>query len=149
MPNFLNSIIIDNIKAAVAAGTTTQTSSNISTNGADNFLFLILVGTITATGVPVISIQGSTDGTNFNDLLGTGVTLTATTDDGKIIAIEIDGPLPAFTHLRVQMTRPVANAVIDRMLCIRRFGIRLQPTTQGTLVHASSKYVVSPPVGAA
>ena len=145
----LNVLEISNLKAAVAAGTTTQTSSGLSCNGADNFLFLVLIGTITATGVPVISVQGSTDGgSNYNDLAGTGVTLTATTDDGKIIAVEIDLPDPSFTHLRVQVTRPTANAVIDRILGFRH-GRRLQPVTQGTLVHASSKYVISPLAGTA
>lgn len=143
----MNRLEVSNLLAAVAAGTTTQQSSALSTNGADNFLFMILMGTLTATTVPVISIQGSTDGTNFSDLAGTGVTL-ADTDDGCIVLIEIDGPIPTLTHLRVQITRPTANAVIDRVVGIRR-GRRLEPVTQGTLVHASSKYVISPAVGTA
>lgn len=145
----INEMVHDRLNNAVAAGTTTIQSAAVSCNGADNFLFGILMGTITATGTPVISIQASIDGgSTYADLAGSGITLVATTDNNKLILIEIDLPSPLYDHLRVQVTRPTANAVIDAIF-VERATMRQQPVVQGVGVHASSKYLVSPAIGAA
>lgn len=146
----INFLVFSRLKNAVAAGTTTQTSTGLSCGVGSSFLFGILMGTITATGTPVCSIQVSTDGgSNYSDLEGSGITLVASTDDNKLILLELDLPKVSWTHVRVQVTRPTANAVIDGIFSCHYGAKNLQPRTQGTGVHASSKYLVTPAVGTA
>lgn len=144
----INELEFTRIKNAVAAGTSTVLSSAISANGADNFLFGILLGTITATSVTVISVQASLDGITWSDLAGSGVTVVPTTDDNKMILIEVDLPVVAHVSFKVQILRGTANCVVDGIFVCRR-GRRLEPVSQGLQVHASSKYLITPPIGAA
>ena len=147
MPQLINELEFADLLAPVVAGTSTQVSAALSCNGATNFLFLVAFGALTSTTAPVVSIQGSTDGTNFSDFEGSGC-LVADTESNKTVVVECDLPKYTFTHLRVQITRPTANAVIRGVIGCRRLR-RHQPVTQGPGIIATSKYVISPPAGTA
>lgn len=145
--SLLNGVQQDRLSNAVAAGTSLITGTAISCKHKANLLFIFLVGTLTATAVTKCKLQASTDGgSNYNDIEGSGVDLTPTTDDNKAIGIELINPLPTWTHVRPIVSRGTANAVLDGILC-ESTGQRSEPVTSG--VHASSKRLITPAVGTA
>lgn len=131
-----------------AAGTSTITpGAGIDMQGFNHCLFLVLLGTITATGVPAIKIQqsdddGSTDA--YSDLEDTAYAVTDAEDD-EIIAVEIIRPTKRY--LKLILTRTTANVVLDGILAILG-GAQSHPVTQPATINGAEVHV-SPAEGTA
>lgn len=125
------------ISNAVAAGTSTVTSSALDMLDYDGVLFVISLGAITATSVTVAKVQQSSDdgsADDYTDLAGTAtVTPTPSTDDNKVLLIDIYKP--AKRYLKAVVTRTTANCVIDGILAIRYHG-HVQPAALDATVKA-------------
>ena len=129
---------------AVAAGTSDQNSSSVDMKSYDAVTFCVGFGTITASAVTSIKVQGSDDDSSFSDLAGTAITV-ADSDDNKIVLAEIN--CPQQRYIRVVVDRGTQNAVID-------FGVALQskanaaPVTQSSSV-LGSEFHQAPAAGTA
>lgn len=143
--NFLAKNEIERVSNAVAAGTTAVNTSAVSTANLAAVTFVALLGTITATGVPSMKIQGSNDGgSNWADLAGTNIA-GDDADDNKMIASEIVAP--TYSSLRAVITRATANVVVDGVLAIKH-AKRVAPVTHGSTVVDAETHV-SPDAGTA
>jgi hypothetical protein len=104
---------------AVAAGQTTITpSAGIDTQGYSHCRFIVLWGTITATGVQSAKVQQSSDdgvADTFADLTGTSVSV-ADDDDNKMTIIDINNP--AERYLKCIISRATADSVVDGIIAI-------------------------------
>ena len=129
---------------AVAAGTSDQNSSSVDMKSYDAVTFCVGSGTITASAVTSVKVQGSDDDSSFSDLAGTAITV-ADSDDNKIVLAEIN--CPQQRYIRVVVDRGTQNAVID-------FGVALQskanaaPVTQSSSV-LGSEFHQAPAAGTA
>jgi hypothetical protein len=103
------------LSPGVAAGTTTVYPTAHQTKNGTNIVITVIVGTITSTGVLVLTPQYSVDGTNYTDVTAQAVTF-ADTDDDKIAVFDFINIPPKVTHVRVKMARTVANTVITAVL---------------------------------
>lgn len=117
-----------------AAGTSTITpSAGVDMQGFNSAMFLVLLGTITSTGVPSIKIQQSDDdgvADGYSDLEGTAFAATDA-DDDKIIAVEILRPTKRY--LKLILARTTANVVLDGIVCVLGNPIGPLPITQTTI----------------
>lgn len=112
--NFTHIALTKVVMREVAAGTTSTTSSSVDMLGYGAARFIALFGTLTASHVTNIKLQGSSDNTNFADLTGSATTSLADADSGKILIIDIFKPVQRY--LRVSVQRGTANAVINGVL---------------------------------
>jgi len=119
---------------AQAAGTTAVNGSAVDTQGFESCRFVALLGTLTATQVTSIKIQGSDDGsTNWVDMTGTLVGPAADGDGNKILISEIYKP--SKRYVRCAVNRATANAVIDGVIA-ELFVPYRAPVTADTTVSA-------------
>ena len=129
---------------AVAAGTSDQNSSSVDMKSYDAVTFCVGFGTITASAVTSIKVQGSDDDSAWSDLAGTAISV-ADSDDNKVVLAEIN--CPQQRYVRVVVDRGTQNAVID-------FAIALQskanaaPVTQSSSV-LGSEFHQAPAAGTA
>ena len=129
---------------AVAAGTSDQNSSSVDMKSYDAVTFCVGFGTITASAVTSIKVQGSDDDSAWSDLAGTAISV-ADSDDNKVVLAEIN--CPQQRYVRVVVDRGTQNAVID-------FGVALQskanaaPVTQSSSV-LGSEFHQAPAAGTA
>lgn len=135
---------------AVAAGTTDITpSAGIDMSGFEGCLFMVDLGTITASAVTSIKVQQSSDDGSsdaYSDLEGTSVTI-ADTDDNKIAYVDVYRPQKRYLKLIVD--RGTQNAVVDGITAIQ-YGPRVLPTTHdSTTVLSGSEVHASPAEGTA
>lgn len=133
--NLLKSCRIVRAKNAVAAGTTTQTSSTFDSQGATSVTAIGLIGTITATGVPAFKLQqgDASDGSDAADI--TGATVAYTDADSNKIAL-IECLKLTKRYVTVVCTRGTANAVLDGILLLF-MGNRTEPQSSETTVVGS------------
>ena len=133
-------------KAAVAAGTTDQTSSWIDTANCEGVMFAVVFGAITSGAVTSIKAQQAqiSDGTGAADLEGTAIPV-ADTDDDKIFLLDVYRPRERYVACVVD--RGTQNAVIDAIIAIP-YGAKVVPVTQGSTVGGSECHV-SPAEGTA
>ena len=142
--NVSRGIKFTRVMDAVAAGTSDQNSSSVDMKSFDAVTFAVGFGTITASAVTSIKVQGSDDDSSFSDLAGTAITV-ADSDDNKIVLAEIN--CPQQRYIRVVVDRGTQNAVID-------FGVALQskanaaPVTQSSSV-LGSEFHQAPAAGTA
>lgn len=130
-------MVFTRLKAAVAAGQTTVNSDSIDLEdtGARSVLFGILFGTLTAGNVNTITIQGSTDDSNWVDYENDDVAFTVPDDqDDKLVLCEIIKP--KYRYVRVEIARATADAVVDGIFGVVNFFHRNSPVTQGSGVSA-------------
>ncbi len=117
-----------------AAGTSTITpSAGVDVQGFNSAMFLVLLGTVTSTGVPSIKIQQSDDdgvADGYSDLEGTAFAATDA-DDDKIIAVEILRPTKRY--LKLILARTTANVVLDGIVCVLGNPIGPLPISQTTI----------------
>ena len=129
---------------AVAAGTSDQNSSSVDMKSYDAVTFCVGFGTITASAVTSIKVQGSDDDSAWSDLAGTAISV-ADSDDNKVVLAEIN--CPQQRYVRVVVDRGTQNSVID-------FGVALQskanaaPVTQSSSV-LGSEFHQAPAAGTA
>ena len=104
------------LSSGVAAETTTVYPTAHQTKNGKNVVMTVIVGTITSTGVLVLTPQYSTDGgSNYTDLTSAAVTY-ADTDSNKIAVFDFISIPPKVTHTRIKMARSTANVVITAVL---------------------------------
>lgn len=144
--SLLNGIQQDRLSNGVAAGTTLITSSALALKFKKNILVQFLIGTITATAVTKCKLQASADGgSTYNDVAGSGVDLTPSTDDNKIVSLELINPNYAWTHIKALVVRGTANCVVDGIVALSAAG-KSEPVPV-TGIHASSKRLITPDLG--
>lgn len=105
---------------ATAAGTSDINGASFDTNQAGGpyncFLAIAAVGTLTATQVTSLKIQGSADNSTWSDLSGVVQGPVADTDGNKLIIVDVFRP--KFRYLRAVLDRGTANAVLDAIIYI-------------------------------
>lgn len=114
-----------------AAGTTVRKSSGVDCNGHDTVMFIVSIGTITASGSVVMKLQGSdtdVDGA-YVDLSGAEKTMLDG-DDDKLMTLELIRPIHQYN--RVVVTPTTANAVIDLGIAILGKHSRTEPVPRDT-----------------
>lgn len=135
--------IITRVSNAVAAGTSDITSDSVDMAQAESIAFVVLFGTITASAVTSVKVQGSQDNSTWYDLQSTSITV-ADDDDNQVFVPEVIRP--TWRYIRCIVDRGTQNAVVDGILAIQtnpRFPPVTQPATTTTEVN------VSPPSGTA
>ena len=113
---------------AVAAATTTITSSALDTKGFDGALFIVSMGAIAATSACSAKLQQSSDDGSadaYSDLLGTSISM-ADTDDNKLVLIDISKPQKRY--LKLVLARATATAVVDSISALL-YNPKNEPTT--------------------
>ena len=134
------------VKNAVAAGTTNQTTTAVDTAGFQGCRFIAAFGTITATAVTSVKVTQADDAgisVNAEDLAGSGVSLTPSTDDNKVVIVDVFKPTRRYLQLTV--LRGTANAVIDGVVAELYEG-RNYPEAKDTTVKGQA-LLVSPAAG--
>ena len=146
--SILKNADIDRVKVNAAAGTGNVESDSVDMANYEGVIFLAVLGTITATGVPSIKAQQSSDDGSsdaFADLLGTLVT-GDDADGDKILALEIYKPRERYVKCIVG--RATANVEVDGIFAVK-FGPRKAPVALNADVVAESETHVSPAEGTA
>lgn len=134
---------------ATAAGTTSLSGAGIPVEGFDTFLFILDVGTITATGSCGQKIQGSDDDVdgNYVDLEGTLNTMLDG-DDGKLLIQEV--VRPQYNYIRRRVLRNTANVVINSGVALCGVHPRNEPVSRdATVSHYGFTSDISPEAGTA
>lgn len=147
MGNLSSRTSLKRVLNAVAAGTSTQTSSAVDLAGYQGVRFIVTLGAITATGVPQIKASDcDTSGGSYADIAGSlGTAFTASTDDNKVWVLDIYRPTKRY--IKCIVLRTTANAVIDSIVAELYDG-KVQPSTDDTTV-LGRKLLVSPIDGTA
>lgn len=144
----LKNVKVTRAVAATAAGTSDVTGSTIDTAGYEGVLFLLDVGTLTATQVTSMRAQqgAASDMSDAADLEGSIAGPVADGDGQKYLAIDVYRPLERY--VRVIVDRATANAVLNGGVAIL-YGARSGPITQGTGAGgvAFNKVLVTPAEG--
>lgn len=128
---------------AGAAGTSAINGSTVDCLGATGVQFEVQMGTILSTAVTSLKVQGSDDGSTWNDLEGTGQTI-ADTDDDKLFFCDIYRPIHRYN--RVVVNRGTANATVAGATA-RKYGLRKAALSHGTGV--AGETFASPVIGTA
>ena len=129
---------------AVAAGTSDQNSSSVDMKSYDAVTFCVGFGTITASAVTSIKVQGSDDDSAWSDLAGTAVSV-ADSDDNKMVLAEINQPQQRY--VRCVVDRGTQNAVIDFAVAMQSKANKA-PVTQSSTV-LGSEFHQAPAAGTA
>lgn len=122
------------ISNAAAAGTSDINSSSVDMKGFTAAQFIVAFGTITASAVTSIKLQGSSDDSSFSDLEGTSQTV-ADDDDDQCFIIDVDQP--TYRYLRVVVDRGTQNAVVDGIFAQQYRGYDGPVTHDSTTVGGS------------
>ena len=130
------------VKNAVAAGTSNQTTTAVDTAGYQGCRFIAAFGTITATAVTSVKVTQADDAgisVNAEDLAGSGISLTPSTDDNKVVIVDVYRP--SRRYLQLSILRGTANAVIDGVVAElyegRLYPIAKDATIKGQVLLAS------------
>jgi hypothetical protein len=118
--------VVTRVSNAEAAATSDITSTAVDMSLYDNVAFVVTFGTITASAVTSVKVQGSHDNSNWADLEGTAITV-ADDDDNQVFVAEV--LQPAHRYVRCIVDRGTQNAVVDGIIAIQH-GIRYLPVTQ-------------------
>jgi hypothetical protein len=138
--------------SSVAAGTSVQNGTGVdmaADGGYDGVLFVLLVGTLTATQVTALKAQQSSDDAAtdaYDDLAGTLTGPFADADSNKMIALDVFRP--AKRYVRPVVNRATANAVLDGVVAIQYRG-RKVPSIHDVTKLIASKSLVAPAEGTA
>lgn len=135
MLSLMQNAMAKRVMNAVAAGTSVQNSSSVDMQGFDAVTFVALFGTISASAVTAIKVQQSDDdggADDWTDLAGTlSTVMTPTTDNNKVLAVEVVRPTKRY--LRLVVNRATGNAVIDGVFALKTHP-RVSPVTHDTTV---------------
>jgi len=144
--SLLKDVQVIRVEESVAAGTATTTTDVVDMAGFEGAMFVVTLGTVTATGVTTLKLQQcDTSGGDYADLTGTGLVSTGTTSDEKIMLVEIINPLERYIKL-VAVTS-VANVGIDS-INVFKFGSSKLPITEDDTVD-NSEQTIAPVEGTA
>ena len=143
--NISNQIKTTRVMNAVAAGTSDQNSSSVNMSNFEGVRFTAAFGTITAGAATSVRVQQSADNSNWDDLLGSDITV-ADDDDNQLVVIDIWRPIDRY--VRVTVKRATQNAVIDGVVA-EQYGPRLLPTTDDSATVVAREIHTSPAEGTA
>lgn len=136
---------------AVAAGTSTITpSSGIDMANFESCIFIVSMGTITASAVTSIEVHASSDdgaSDSYTALTGTNVAIAAD-DDNQVFYVEVHKPVPSNRYLKCIVNRATANAVLDGIIAIQT-GAKKLPVTHDSTTVGGGELHVSPAEGTA
>lgn len=119
--------------AGATAGTSAVNGTSVDMLGYEGVRFIAILGTLTATQVTSLKLQGSTDNATFVDLAGTSVGPAADGDGGKTLICEIFRP--QHRYIRPVLGRGTANAVLQAILA-EQFLSRFEPVAADATVSA-------------
>ena len=143
--NLSNQIKTTRVMNAVAAGTSDQNSSSVNMSNFEAVRFTAAFGTITAGAATSVRVQQSADNSNWDDLLGSDITV-ADDDDNQVVVLDIWRPIDRY--VRVTVKRATQNAVIDGVVA-EQYGPRLLPTTDDSATVVAREIHNSPAEGTA
>ena len=147
MDNLTTSLKESRVLNATAAGTSDVQSTGVDMTGFEGVEYTVLLGTLTAGQVTVISVQESDDDgsvDDYDDDEGSGVTLNDSWSN-KLIRIELVHPRKKYN--RLNFNRGTQNAGIDGAIA-KQYGARYRPITDHSSV-AATKLLISPKEGTA
>lgn len=133
-PFLSDDVAIDRVLDAVAAGTTVQNGTGVDMSGYDGVLFVLTVGTLTATQVTALKAQQSSDdgsADTYADIEGSLVGPLGDDDDNDMLVLDVFRPEEQY--VRPVVNRATANAVIDGVIAIR-YKAKDLPVIQGARV---------------
>ena len=133
------------VMTAVAAGTSDQNSSSVDMTGYGSVQFVTLFGAIVSGAVTSVKTQTSSDGSTFNDLLGTAITVA---DDNDNQAVIHDIGNPRERYLRVVVDRGTQNATIDGYIALQ-YAANIEPVTYDASTVVGSEFHHAPAEGTA
>lgn len=141
----VKSVEIQKLEAATAAGTSDIISDTIDMSGFEGCVFIIHLGTLTASHVTSVSVQESSDDSSYTDLADTDSGALADGDSDNLVVIDIHKPL--LRYLQCTVNRGTQNAVINSVIGIK-YGPISEPTSNGSTVFGTEAHV-SPVAGTA
>lgn len=139
----LKDVKITRIYAGAAAGFGDTLSSDIlDMTGFEGVMFIASFGDNAATATIALSAQQDTDsaGGTMATLSGTAVNYTCAAADADNDLLVLDVYKPTERYVRAQITRGVANSVVNDIVAIQ-YGAMKTPITQGATVLDSELYV--------
>lgn len=148
MLSLLRNLEFRRVLGPVAAGTSTQTTDAVNTSGVQTVLFVVGLGTLTATNVTTMTLRGSDDDVTYADMQDESNTDQAVTiydtENNKLVLVEVVKPKQKYVKL--QIARATANAVIDLVIAILGVWHRTLPVTQDTthVSHYGNLSAISP-----
>ncbi len=128
---------------AVVAGTSDQNGTSIDMQGSgyqfESVCFYVGFGVITGSAVTSVKAQTSSDNSNWNDILGSDITV-ADSDDTSIVVLDIVKPLERY--IRCVVLRGTQNAVIDFGLALQ-YDTKIEPVVHDATTVISSETHIS------
>ncbi len=144
--NVTRNIAIDVAMAPVAAGTSdTQNGLTIDTLGHESIVFVVFLGTLTATAVTTIKLQygALANASDMADI--TLATVSVPQSTGSNLGwLSVEVHRPTKRYLRVCVTRATANAVINGAIVLMGRRGHLPPTIGTTMGNVNPTVLVSP-----
>lgn len=146
--NLSKGVKVTRVLNAVVAGTTAQNSSVIDMQGFEGVIFILTVGTLTATQVTSLKAQQgqAANLSDAADLAGSLVGPFADGDSNKALILDVFKPQERY--VRAVVNRATANAVIDGVIAIQ-YQAGKRPTTHDASTVVASKVVAGPAEGTA
>ena len=121
--NLSKNVKITKVKVATVAGTSAINSDSVDMAGYEGVLFFTTVLAITSGGLQSINGAQSSDDSNFDDLLGSKVTIADDDDDQTFF---LDIYRPEDRYVRLEVARATQNSAFGEIYAIR-YGARELP----------------------
>lgn len=134
MENLLTLTRITRVSNAAAAGTSDINCTSVDMAGYDAVTFVASFGTLTATQVTLLKLEGSDDNSSFSAITSSSTAAMADGDSNKLLAATIKRP--ANRYVRAVIDRGTANAVVDGVVAFQ-YRSRDLPTSHGSTVSAT------------
>lgn len=135
--NLGKSVKFDIIQIGIAAGQTDPDSDSVDMANFESVLLIGIIGVQTATGVAVLTAEGSTDDSTFAAITGAVVTAPANSDD-KLLMIDLVKPLDRY--IRTSLALTVDNTTWGGTLAMQYNG-RKPPFTHADLAVAMATVI--------
>lgn len=143
--NLSKGIKITRVANSAAVGTTAVNGTVLDMSGYDGVLLFVAAGTITDGTVELKAEGGAvSDGSDAQDLAGTGTTLAATADN-DVALLDLYRPLQRYIKPVVLRAGGSTGAVLDGVFAVQ-YCASHKPTTQDATV-AATNLVISPAYG--
>lgn len=147
---------VTRVSDAVAAGTSTVTSTALNMDGFDSCVFLVAFGAIVSGAVTSIKAQISADDADadaYADLAGTSQTV-ADTDDDKVFGIvihqptDVDATASGGCYLKCIVLRATQNSTVDGIIALQ-YNARDIPVTHDATTFGGYEFHLAPAEGTA
>ena len=132
--NISKSCKVSRVSNAAAAGTSDINCTSVDMAGFDVVTFIASFGTLTATQVTLLKLEGSDDNSSFSAIASSSTSAMADGDSNKLLIATITRP--ANRYVRAVIDRGTANAVVDGVIAMQ-YAARDIPTTHATSVSAT------------